>query len=409
MDLQKIELEKAIPVSAAGEDLIDRALAAVRDHLGMPISYLSEFVGDQTVFRNVSAPGLEGIIKAGDTKPLQEVYCRHILRGALPELIPDTSLIDLAREMPITANAPIGSHVSVPIHRADGSVYGMFCCLSPVPNPNLNARDLNVMRMFAGLAADHLRARLDSDGARDKARRVIEQVLRDRTFDIVYQPLYRLDDGALSSFEALTRFRSDPYRTPDLWFAQAQVAGLQIETEVAAIEAALSGLDRLPPGVRMAINAAPDTVTSGVLLPIFEAHGGDRLTLEITEHEPSADFARLAAAVAAARRTGARIAIDDVGAGYAGLQQILKLRPDILKLDMSLVRDVDFDPARRSMVAALVHFAGETGARLTAEGIERPEERDTLRALGVDYGQGYLLGRPGPIEAAAPTVPVGDD
>ena len=99
--------------------------------------------------------------------------------------------------------------------------------------------------------------------------------------------------------------------------------------------------------------------------------------------------------------------IDDVGAGYAGLQQILKLRPDILKLDMSLVRDVDLDPARRSLVAALVHFASETGARLVAEGIERLEEREALRTLGVDYGQGYLLGRPGKIGDAPKSVTVG--
>lgn len=408
MDLKKLDISGAVAVANDTlEDTINRALTAVRDHLDMPIAYLSEFVGEETIFRHVSAPGLEHLLKEGDARQMDEVYCKHILSGDLPELIPDTADIPLARDMPITRTAPIGSHVSVPIHRADGSVYGMFCCLSPQPNPSLNDRDLRVMRMFAGLAADRIRERLAASGDTSAAAQRIADVLRDRSFDIAYQPIYRLSDGTLSSFEALSRFRSEPYRTPDLWFADAEKAGRLAEMEVCAIEVALERVEgSLPPDTRMSVNASPDTVASGKILSLFQAWGGKRLTLEITEHHSSSDFAKLASAVADLRATGALLAIDDVGAGYAGLQQILKLRPDILKLDMSLVRDLDLDPARRSLAAALVHFASETDARLTAEGIERVEERDTLRLLGIDYGQGYLLGRPGQMQDAARRIEV---
>ncbi len=408
MDLKKVDISGALAVGGeAPEDAIWRALTAVREHLDMPIAYLSEFVGDESVFRHVSAPGLEHILSAGDSRPLDQVYCKHILSGDLPELMPDTSAFPMARDMAITRDATIGSHVSVPIHRADGSVYGMFCCLSPDPNPTLNDRDLRIMRLFAGLAADQVRERLASLGDSSAASQRIAAVLRDRSFDIVYQPIYRLDTGHLASFEALSRFRSEPYRTPDVWFADAEAAGRLAETEICAIEAALAGAEgRLPPDIRLSVNASPDTVAGGLLAPLFAAWGGSRLTLEITEHHSSSDFASLASAVADLRSTGALLAIDDVGAGYAGLQQILKLRPDILKLDMSLVRDLDLDPARRSLAAALVHFASETQARLTAEGIERAEERDMLRVLGIDYGQGYLLGRPGDIAAAAKRIEV---
>lgn len=397
----KLLTADATPIPLAEADpVIDGALAKVREHLDMPIAYLSEFVGDEAVFRHVDAPGLEALIRPGDRRDLDEVYCRHILAGRLPELIPDTSAVPLCRDLPITATAPIGSHVSVPIHRPDGSVYGMFCCLSPVANPTLNERDLKVMRMFASLAGEQIRSRLLRDAGRDEAVQRIGTALRARSFDMVYQPIFRLREGTLASVEALCRFRSDTYRSPDIWFAEAKVAGLQPDLEIAVIEAALAAIPDLPPGVRLSVNASPETVATGRLRAVFERSDPGRITLEVTEHERTADLAHLVQSIDALRARGTLVAIDDVGAGYSGLQQILKLRPDILKLDVSLVSEIDRDPARRALAAAMVSFAAGTGARLTAEGIERPEERDILRALGIDYGQGWLFGRPGPLMAA---------
>lgn len=407
MRQDKVETADAVGVAGSDSDtVIDRALNAVREHLDMPIAYLSEFVGDRTIFRNVIAPGFHDLVKPGDSMHIDEVYCGHIVAGRLPSLIPDTSAIALTRDMPITASVPIGSHASVPIHRPDGSLYGMFCALSPMPNPGLNGRDLKVMRMFADLAAEQLLERLARRAERDAAHAATQAMLADRAFDMVFQPIYRLCDGGLSSFEALCRFRSDPYRTPDLWFADAKIAGLQPDLEIAAIVSALASLPDIPPPLRLSVNASPATVATGRLRAIFDRAGPDRITLEITEHERSADLSHLVQSVETLRAFGTLIAIDDVGAGYSGLRQILKLRPDILKLDMRLVTDVDRDPARRALAAALVSFASGTRARLTAEGIERPEERDVLQALGVDYGQGWLLGRPGAVKDAAASVPV---
>ena len=99
----------------AGEDIIQDALVAIRNHLGMEVAYFSEFSQGRTIFRRVDAPGLEHLIKVGDSHSLNDVYCNHILEGRLPELIPDTSQIPLTWEMPITAAVPIGSHISIPI------------------------------------------------------------------------------------------------------------------------------------------------------------------------------------------------------------------------------------------------------------------------------------------------------
>ena len=401
MEMGAIDRRDATEVDDTQDAVIDGALASVREHLGMPIAYLSEFVGERTVFRNVSAPGLADLIKPGDSRSLDEVYCRHILAGDLPQLIPDTAAEPLARSLPITEAAPIGSHVSLPIERADGSVYGMFCCLSPQANPTLNERDLKVMRMFASLAAEQVRLRLRDRDGRRAARDEVTRLLDAGRFGIVYQPIYRFSDGALSSFEALCRFEGDPYRPPDVVFGLAKAADLQSELEIAAIERALLGLPDLRDGLRLAVNASPNTVASGALRRLVARRGAERITVEITEHDAVADYDRLNVAVAELRGLGALIAIDDVGAGYSGLQQILGLRPDLLKLDMSLVRDIHSDPARRAMAAALIHFAGETGGRVTAEGLEVRDEWDALHRLGAHYGQGWLLGRPGRIGDAA--------
>jgi GAF domain-containing protein len=162
---------------ASGQDVIQEALMTVRDHLGMEIAYFSEFVDGRSIFRHVDAPGLEHLIKVGDSHDLADVYCNHILEGRLPEAIPDTSELELTRRMPITSAAPIGSHVSIPVRLSDGTPFGMFCCLSPRPMPSLNERDVRTMRMFAGLVAKQVNAQLEQRVAAGASRSRITGIL----------------------------------------------------------------------------------------------------------------------------------------------------------------------------------------------------------------------------------------
>lgn len=381
-----------------GDSVVDRALQAVRAHLGLEIAYVSEFVGNDSVFRHVDAPGLEALIKPGDSRSLDDVYCRHILAGRIPELLPDTTAHPVAAAMPVTAAVPIGAHMSVPVRLSDGEVYGMFCCLSPTPDPSLNPRDLDMMRAFAELAAFEIeRDRNASQAQRDSVARV-QDVIDSDSIGIVYQPIWSLDNTKPIGFECLARFGIEPVRTPDLWFAEAAEAGLGVELELAAIRAALRPLPALPGDAYLAINASPETAMGSGLAECLAGKPLDRIVLEITEHQRVDDFAVLAKAVAPLRARGLRLAVDDAGAGYSGLQQILQLRPDLIKLDRSLIEDIANDPGRRALAAALTLFARETGSRLIAEGVETEAELAILRALGLDIVQGYLLGRPGPIE-----------
>lgn len=380
--------------------VVARSIEAVRQHLGMEVAYVSEFVGNDAVFRVVDAPGLEALIKPGDSRSLDDVYCRHILDGRLPELIPDTAAIPLAMALPITRDVPIGAHVSVPIRLEDGSVYGMFCCLSPSANPTLNERDLQVMRAFADIAADEIRrersAARESEGRRARIRRVIAE----QQFAVHFQPIWDFQHDRPVGFECLARFSAEPARSPDKWFAEAEALGLGIELELAAIRTAITAARRLPDGVYVAINASANTIVAPGLTEALGDFPRARIVVELTEHAAVGDYDELETVLGALRAGGMRLAIDDAGAGYSGLQQIVRLKPDIIKLDMALTRDVDTDPARRALTAALIYFARETGCQILAEGIETNEECATLKLLGVSKGQGYHLGRPVDLSAA---------
>ncbi len=393
-------LSKTAVGAMSTDDTITAALSFVRQHLNMEVAYLSEFVGDDLVFRAVSAPGFEDMVAVGGAMPLDQVYCRHILAGRLPELIPDTADEPVCQDIPLTHAIPIKSHVSIPIRRRDGSPFGMFCCLSRSAQRDLNPRDLEVMRAFADLSADRVNEKLATQSERQAILAEIERVRAGGLFDIVYQPIMSLEGTRPKGFEALCRFRTDPYRPPNLWFDDAGKVGMQAELEICVIERALEALNDLPDDVYVSVNASPETVASGTLLDIFAPWPCERIVLEVTEHSQVSDYDALLHQIDLLRLAGVRLAIDDAGAGYSGLKHIVQMRPDIIKLDISLTAQIDTDIVRRALASALVSFASETGALIVAEGIETDGELATLNDLGVPLAQGYYLGRPDDLDSA---------
>lgn len=232
------------------------------------------------------------------------------------------------------------------------------------------------------------------DAQRDREREQVTGVLRGGGPRMVFQPIVDLSTDHPVGVEALARFDGEPTRPPDAWFAMAAGVAMGVELEKAAIEAAMAAARGLPTQMLLSVNAAPSTVTDAGFLDLMTRSAVPKLVLELTEHDRIADYPALLGAIDALRQRGIKIAVDDAGAGYAGLRQILRLRPEIIKLDTDLTRDIDSDPARRALSASMVAFAAETGAVIIAEGIETAAELDTLRTLGVQWGQGYHLARP---------------
>jgi len=211
---------------------------------------------------------------------------------------------------------------------------------------------------------------------------------------MVLQPIVRLDDLKISGFEALARFHVQPTQGPDRWIAEATQLGLGIDLELECVRRAWRRLDDLPEGTYLSLNASPDAVLSDGLMALFGDERLDRLVIEVTEHERVSNYPRLASRLATLRGRGARIAIDDTGAGHASLNHVIELRPDYIKLDRGLVQGLDVDPGKHALVRNMLGLASDLGARMVAEGIETESELAALRGLGVPFGQGYLLGRP---------------
>lgn len=228
-------------------------------------------------------------------------------------------------------------------------------------------------------------------------RRRIESVLRGRGPTMVFQPVVELRTERRVGFEALARFDREPQRPPDEWFAEAWEVGLGSELELHAVAAVMREMDRLPGDGYVSINLSAGTVVSKAFREMLSDLPLERLVIEMTEHTPVADYAALGRALEALRARGGRIAVDDAGAGYASFRHVLQLSPELIKLDMSLVRGVGADPALRSLAAGVGMLAAQIGADVVAEGIETEDELRALRTLGVRFGQGwYRLGRPRP-------------
>lgn len=263
----------------------------------------------------------------------------------------------------------------------------------------LETRDLHqklrrVSRRLTVELSEIHRHEADRTAALDAVRAGVQQILSDGGPRIALQPIVDIVAGSVCGYEALSRFDSVPLRSPDQWFTAATQVGLGPDLELAAVGRAMELLPELPVGVYLAVNVSPETLLRPGLERLISVDQGHHLVLELTEHQPVEDYAPVLRALAPLRERGVRLAVDDTGAGFASLRHILALQPDVIKLDLTLVRDIDLDPVRRALAAALVSFALETGVRVVAEGVETAAELATLRGLGVPYAQGYYLGVP---------------
>jgi EAL domain-containing protein (putative c-di-GMP-specific phosphodiesterase class I) len=257
---------------------------------------------------------------------------------------------------------------------------------------------------FASVAESILVPALVARRERTLEQHRIAGIIASAAFRPVFQPVVDLATGTTVGFEALTRF--DDGCAPDIMFAAALGCGMGIELETVTLRAALLEARQLPGAAWLSLNVSPPLLAmKGVLVPMLASRTRP-IVLEVTEHEAITSYGPMREAML---RLGSetRLAVDDAGAGVANFNHLVELRPDFVKVDVSLVRGVDADPSRRAVVVGLIHFAAEAGCQVIAEGIETEAERATVAELGVTFGQGYLLARPAPAAtwSVAPTMP----
>lgn len=374
----------------------ERLVALAQEQLGLSATMLTEFQAGTPVIRQVAGDADAFGMRPGLEISLSETYFARIAEGGGPQVVRDAQRERRGRTSALAGRAEVGAYVGVPVILPNGDLYGTLCCLSRRAEPGLGAGDGRTLQILAGILAEEL----ELVGRTERAHRLTHDRLRGlltgEGLSIALQPIVELAGGRVVAVEALSRFNDEPGYGPDRLFADAAALGLDVELELLAIRRALEHLDGLPPGVRLSVNASPTTLCSSEFNDLLAAIPGERLAIEITEHASVEDYTALGAELTRLRSRGVQLMVDDAGAGFASLKHIVDLKPDVIKLDLSLTRDIDTDPLRRALAASLLMFADEIGASIVAEGIETYGELETLRALGVRHGQGYLLARPGP-------------
>ncbi|GAA1343877.1 EAL domain-containing protein [Arthrobacter roseus] len=215
--------------------------------------------------------------------------------------------------------------------------------------------------------------------------------------EAAYQPIVSTAQGTVVGYEALARFPGYSEKNPEAWFAAARTRGKSAQLESMALRTALKGRDSLPTNCFLTLNVSPELLFSQDVRSVWSEEGDlSGLVIELTEQSPIDSYLKLEPDLNQLRAAGALIAIDDAGAGYAGLRHLLSLRPSMIKVDRDLIQDVDRDETKRALIEMLGTFASRVDAWILAEGVEREGELDALVALGVPLVQGYYLARPGP-------------
>ncbi len=390
-----MSFESAITrVSSDGVEsgLIDHLLAVARDRLGMELSWVSSFGGGAQHFDHIGGDLDAFGVHPGDSAPLDGSYCLRVSDGRLPNVIEDTSSNAVTAALDVTRELGLGSYIGVPIEHA-GDVVGMLCCVSRGSSTHLDDEDIRTLELIASLVGEIL---TKESPARRRDRDVADRIsttIASGVLQPMFQPIVAIGTGDVIGVEALTRFPGTPSR-PDVWFSEAASVGLGVELEIASIRQALNRISDLPRAQFMTLNASPATIGDPRLVDLLARSEPERCVIEVTEHAGIDDYDGLVLSLQALRDIGVRIAVDDVGAGFASLARVLELQPSILKIDRSIVKGIHSDAARQALVQSIVRVAERLDATVVAVGIEVAGELDTLAALGVQHGQGFLLGRP---------------
>jgi EAL domain-containing protein (putative c-di-GMP-specific phosphodiesterase class I)/ActR/RegA family two-component response regulator len=357
-----------------------------------------------------SEPTLRLVAEAADTDEAIVLAAEHR---------PDVALIDV--KMPggggpraireISSRSPNTRTVALSAYEDRSSVFQMLRAgavgylVKGAPGPEIVRTIHSVLRGEAMLSptvtpdvvrglAGRLKDEQTEAESREERLEAVRSVLDGKRIRTVFQPIIRLSTGRVAGYEALARMTTIPARGPDEWFDDADTVGLSGQLEVATLQSALAHLPELPRGLFLTVNVNPRELVTDAVLELLSGAAVGRLVVEVTEHEQVDDYDAFANALVDFRRRGGRLAVDDVGAGSANFWHILKLAPDMLKIDGRIIGELGTAPAQ-ALTAGIAVFAEKMDMAVVAEHIEHENTIEVLESLGVEFGQGFHLGRPG--------------
>ncbi|PWW22045.1 EAL domain-containing protein (putative c-di-GMP-specific phosphodiesterase class I) [Geodermatophilus normandii] len=383
------------------EQQIAELLRTARRSLHMSVAFLSRMDGT-TQHLEVVDTRVPLLVQEKKEQAQETSFCQAILDGRLPAVIDDVKRHPVAMSLPAARIPRIRSYVSTPVTLSDGSLYGTFCAFGFTSDKELTTRDETLMKVLASAASVIIEPELREQQRRDDIEGRLDPLVASGGPTVVLQPIVDLATGVRVGAEALSRFPREWGKGPDAVFEEAHSIGRGHEVELLALRGAAAHLDRV--GGYVAMNVSPQTLLTPAFAALLADLPLDRVLLELSEHDPVEDYDALTTALVPFRAAGMRLAIDDVGAGFSSLRHIVVTDPDVIKVDRSIVSGLHVDPVLSRLVESLVVFGHGCGVTVVAEGIETADEAVHLRDLGVDLGQGWYFGRPGPPEALAPVA-----
>ena len=378
------------------ERQIAELLQTAKKSLQLSVAFLSRLDGT-TQHLEVVESGVPFLFQEKNEQVQETSLCQAILDRRLPPVIPDLKDFPAAMKLPAAGLPHIRSYVSVPVVLSDGELYGTFCAAGLTSDKQLTKRDKALMDVLASAAAVIVEPEVEQQARRTEITGRLDPVMAAGGPVVVLQPIVDLASGERVGTEALSRFPAEWGKAPDVCFAEAHSVGEGHRLELLALEGAAAHLDRV--GGYVGMNLSPQTLLTAEAAELLDRLPLDRVLLELSEHDPVEDYDALDRALSPFRARGLRLAIDDVGAGFSSLRHIVVTAPDVIKLDRSIVAGVDSDPVLATLVRSLSDFGHGCDVRVVAEGVETAAEAATLLTLGVDHGQGWFVGRPGPVEA----------
>ncbi len=388
---------------SAADEQVAELLRTAKESLGLSVGFLSRLDGT-TQHLEVVETSVPFLFREGATQTQATTLCQAILDKRLPPVLPDLRTYPEAMRLPAARIPRIRSYVSVPVVLSDGSLYGTFCAAGLTSDKDLSLRDKALMDVLAHAAAVIIEPLVHERARREEIVGRLDPLMASGGPQVVLQPIVDLESGYRIGAEALSRFPAEWSRPPDVCFEEAHSVGRGHALELLALERAADHL-RSVAGY-LAMNVSPATLVTTRCTLLLSGLPLDRIILELSEHDRVDDYTALDNALAPLRARGMRLAIDDVGAGFSSLRHIVLTGPDVIKLDRTIVHGVSTDSVLTTLVRSLVEFAHGCSAQVVAEGIESDADAVALAALGVDHGQGWHFGRPGPPEALAAYMPL---
>ena len=257
-------------------------------------------------------------------------------------------------------------------------------------------------RLFQAVGEARLRAKMRLDLSQLSLSSEFNAILHERNVRALFQPIADFTSGTILAWEALTRGPDgSAFQSPTVLFDFAEQSGKLFALERLCREKALRSLGAIGQGQKLFLNIHPKTMadpefTHGKTMELLNEVGlaPENIVFEITERHSINEFALFHRTLDHYRSQGYLVAVDDAGAGYSGLTSVAQIRPEFIKIDMSLIQGIDKDPVKRALIETFVTFADKIGSKIIAEGIESQAQAACLIDIGVHYGQGYYLARP---------------